>query len=447
MYLKIGIGEADITPPEGITGRIGLNHSLEVKHPIFARALVLKTAKDIITQVTCELVGHTTGTMNRIYSKIEKELGLDRNNIILTCTHTHSSPWIWDLQSKEAERFGINLLDWDWLDKIVDGCVKSIRFAIENIQPSILRIGSSKVKNVASNRVEVGARSSICKDDSLRNKPVGQIDPEVRVLSIYGLKNKLRALFVNYACHPSAYGGGKTKFVSPDFPYYASEFISSHFGRHIPMSYWMGCAGDINVGKFNACGSEEEVQRFGKRLADGILKSLDSSKEIKVKDDDIILLTKDLELSVGDWVEPIEEARVKFNNISNQVVNYLKKGDPIPLNLVNQWRMALKRLDVCLLSNSDKMKVRIYLWKLGNLFLVFVPGEWFVRYGLEMAKLSPKRHIWITTLTNIDLLYIPDREAMIHREWYGVNPVMRTISDESVDVLVGTVRNMIKQNE
>ena len=445
MHLEIGIAEADITPPEGITGRLGLDHTLSIKHPIFARTLVLKTEKGIFVQITCELVGHTIGTMNRIYSKLENELGLDRNKVILTCTHTHSSPWIWDLQSKEAERFGIKLLNWHWLDKVIDGCVKSVRLALKNIQPSILKIGSAVVKDVASNRVEVGPRWSICEDDSLRAKPIGHIDPEVRVLSVYDIEDELRALFVNYACHPSAYGGGKTKFVSPDFPYYASEFVSQHFGKHIPMSYWQGCAGDINVGKFNAHGSEEEVQGFGKRLAKGILKSLDNSKEIKVNADDIIFTTKDLELPVGEWVEPVEEARTKFDNISRQVKNYLEKKEPVPHNIVGQWRMAIKRLDVCLLSNSDKMKVRLYLWKLGNLSLVFVPGEWFVRYGQTLAKINPEIDVWITTLTNMDLLYIPDKESMLYRERYGVNPRMRTISDESVDIMVRAVQSMIKQ--
>ena len=444
MHLEIGIGEADITPPEGITGRLGLNHTLSTKHPIFARTLALKTEKDMVIQVTCELVGHTMGVMSRIYSKLENEVGLDRNKVILTCTHTHSSPWVWDLQAKETERVGIKFLDWDWLDKVINGCVKSVRLALENMQPSILKIGSAEVKDVASNRVEAGGRSSICKDDSLRAKPIGHIDPEVRVLSIYDIEDKLSTLFVNYACHPSGYGGSKTKFVSPDFPYHASQFVSAHFGRAIPMSYWQGCAGDINVGKFNAHGSEKEVQEFGKRLADGVLKSLDNSKEIKINADDIIFTTKDLELPVGDWVESVEEARTKFDSISRQVKNYFEKKEPVPDNLVQQWRMAIKRLDVCLLSNSDKMKVRLYLLKLGNLFLGFVPGEWFVHHGQALAKINPETNIWTTTLTTMDLLYIPDNEAMLRREWYGVNPEMRTISDESVDIMVKTVQDMIR---
>jgi len=441
VYFEVGIGETEITPPEGITGRLGINHTLYIKHPIFARALAFKTKQGIIVQITCELVGLTRGTISRIHTKLENELGLDRNNIILTCTHTHCSPWIWDLQAKEAEQVGIKLLDWHWLDKVIQGCVKSAQIAIENFQPSILKVGVAKVKDVASNRIELGWRGSICTDSFAKAKGIGYIDPEIRVLSVYNIKGEIRALFVNYSCHPSSYGGGKTQFVSPDFPYYASRFISKHFEQNIPMSYWQGCAGDINVGKFNIQGSEEEVQGFGKRLAEGILRALNDSKEIKSSN--IIFKTKDLELAVGEWVESIDEARNKFNNLSHQVKTYLERKKPVPDNLVSQWRMAIKRLDVCLLSNSKKMKARLYLWKIGKLCLVFVPGEWFVHYGGQFSKLTNQLNIWITTLTDIDLLYIPDRKVMQHREWYGVNSKMRTISDKSIYTLMKTTKDLL----
>jgi len=187
------------------------------------------------------------------------------------------------------------------------------------------------------------------------------------------------------------------------------------------------------------------VQGFGKRLAEGILRALNDSKEIK--SNNMIFKTKDLELPVGEWVESIDEARNKFNNLSHQVKTYLERKKPVPDNLVSQWRMAIKRLDVCLLSNSKKMKARLYLWKIGKLCLVFVPGEWFVRYGEQFSKLTNQLNIWITTLTDIDLLYIPDRKVMQHKEWYGVTPRVRTISDKSIDTLMKTTKDLLLLSE
>lgn len=448
-HLEIGIGEADITPPAGITGRLGLDHFLERKHPISARALAVRAKTGIIAQVTCELVGHTAGTVDRIYSRLENELGLDRDSVILTCIHSHCSPWTWDLQAKEAERVGIAPLDWRWLDKVVDGCVESVRRALGNVQPSILKAGSAEVTDVASNRVEGGSegsiRGSICRDTALRAKPTGAIDPEVRILSVHNLNGEPRALFVNYACHPSGYGGGKTLFVSPDFPYHACKFVSEHFGRAIPMSYWQGCAGDINVGKFNAGGSEEEVQGFGERLAHGVLNALEHGREIGGGAHNASLRVRDLELPVGDWVEPVDEARTRFDEVSREVKAFLEENQPVPCALVGRWRMAIKRLDVCLLSKSDKMDARLYLWKLGDLGLLFVPGEWFVRHGQKLACANPELDVWTTTVTNMDFLYTPDAQAMEHPEWYGVAPSMRTISNQSVHTLVRAAEDMIRE--
>ena len=309
----IGVGKADITPPMGIVGRQGLNHTLDLAgHPCLAKALYIEGSAPgsgssqsnyPILQITCELVGLPGSVIQAIHERLENEMGIHSTRVILTATHSHSSPWVWDVQDREASLYGFELLDRVYLEKIIAGCLEAAKTAKEDAAPRLLRSGAAVVRDVASNRVQFGWRGSICRDNRLRDMPVGDIDPSVRILAICSVDGEPLALIANYACHPSSYGGGRTLFSSPDFPYHAEACLKEHFGREIPLFYWMGCTGDINPGKFVAEGSHAESMALGKRLADGIMAAWQTSSA----------LAADVHINHTTWTCPLETGLSRSN--------------------------------------------------------------------------------------------------------------------------------------
>ncbi len=105
-------------------------------------------------------------------------------------------------------------------------------------------------------------------------------------------------------------------------------------------------------------------------------------------------------------------------------------------DLVQRWRKAIKRLDVCSIARDGDLKTRVHLLAVGDLKALFVPGEWFNKLGREVCDRFAPLPVWITTLADFDLLYLPDRRSRSRGDWYGVSPEMRTISDDGIDRLV-----------
>jgi hypothetical protein len=439
--LHVGIGDSDITAPAGSVGRLGLEHNLgKAPHPCRAKALYLsngaRAAPARALLVSCEVVGLTRGVAALVRAELQRRLGLPEELAILTATHTHCSPWLWDLEDREARSEGMELLDGAYLRLLIAGCADAAAQAVRQARPRPLSLGSATVRAVASNRVQFGFRGSVCADARLRAQPEGDIDPVVRAL-VVGNIDRPDAVIANYACHPSGYGGGKTGFASPDFPHYAEQALSRFYGTAVPLHYWMGCAGDINPGKYVAEGSDGEVRALGERLAEGIIAACRTSETV---DGPLVVRHLDLRLPAGGWIDGEAKARDRFRSVCAEV---RASGRPLDAGLVHRWRMAIKWLDKSLLARDGFFDARVHMVGLGPARLLFTAGEWFHAFGLELAGLGLPGKVWVTTLADMDLLYMPDRGSRGRPASYGVDPSMRTIRDDGVDTLFRAMAGLV----
>ncbi len=426
--LKAGIAKKDISPEKALPGRLGLNHLIHPHHDISSKALALSNGDEKHVIISCEIVGLTGSENRKIREAVTAETGIPGENIVIVCTHTHASPWVWDLQHEQAEMQGFNVLDKQWMDKVIENASSAAVEAVENLKSAQLRLGKAGVEKVASNRVDPVTRWSICADDEIRNAPDGLIDPETRVISVHH-NEKPEAVFANYACHPSAYGGGRTKKVSPDFPYFAEKDLREKLGEDFFAAYWQGCAGNINSGKYVKEGSEEEVAVLGLRFKEAVEKALE--KPVSTTEEGYEFKYKKFKLPVGDFVKSPEEAQKLFVEMSKR----LKRQDSISEQEVFDWRALLKKLDVSLVSDGKSMEIEFQLFRFKDFDLFFVPGEWYVQLYFNLKRQSDERELILTTMNNFDLLYIPDRESMVNKDWYGVRTGMRSLGDESAVAL------------
>ena len=208
--IKAGFAVKDISPVNPAQGRLGLNHMIKPHHPICAKAVALKNSMGTYIFIACEIVGLTKSENAAIRDLISKATEIPAKNIVITGTHTHASPWIWDLQDTEARKMGFEVLDREWMDKVIEQSAAAGIQAVNSISLYKVKFGMAKTNGIASNRVAPVTRWSICADEEIRNAPVGLVDPNVRVLSFYDENDIPVFMFNNLACHPMAYGGGKT---------------------------------------------------------------------------------------------------------------------------------------------------------------------------------------------------------------------------------------------
>ena len=435
--INAGFSEKDISPEYPVPGRLGINHMIEPYHPIKAKAVALLIDGIKHLFIVCEIVGLTISENMEIRKQINEKTGIPIGNIVITCTHTHASPWIWDLQYEVARKYGYEVFDVRWMKKVIANTAKAGVEAAGAVSECLVKYGEAPTEGIVSNRVDPVTRWSTCFDDEIRNAPEGIVDRDVRVLAFTDTKGTPKFIFTNLACHPSAYGGGKTLKVSPDFPYITERHLKDKYGENLIVAYWQGCAGNINSGKYLKEGSEEEVLEIGKRFFNAVDSALSDSEFIST--DNISYYSEKFRLPAGAFVKTPEEAEEYFA----EYCRYMEEKGEIDDQDIHHWRRRIKQLDVSLLSGGKSMEMEIQFLKIGNLDLLFVPGEWYVQLYQRLAEADKPRRLVVTTVNNFDVLYIPDEGSMSHKEWYGVKTDMRSLGDDSAIKLFEKAKSII----
>jgi len=425
-YIKVGMGKENISPKKPTIGRIGINHIIKPFHAIYSKAVAFEYNNKLYLNIVCEVVGLTKKTNEKIKEQIVKKCKINKENIIITSTHTHSSPWIWEIQAEEAKKEGLQVIDYEWFDKFINNTISAGIKAINNLDEVIIKYGEAKVKDVAYNRVQKSGEK-------------GFIDPYVRTISIYNKDGKIKGILANYSCHLNAFGGGDTKRISPDFTYYTEKELLKEYNEDVMLFYWQGFAGNINTGSYSEKGKIEKVKEIGLRFAEGIKKAINKSNNVFEKEISITYKYKNFFLPTGDFIKPVDEARKVFIEKTNEI----KKTQP-DYNAVYWWRVTIKKLDVSIISEENGMEIEVQILKLNKTWIIFLPGEWFVEIYFEIKRKFKDINLIVVTLNNFDLLYIPSKEAMSHKDWYGVDKRMRTIDDEAVKTLIQKVKLLLE---
>ncbi len=435
--MKAGFYKENISPEYPVPGRLGLAHMIEPYHDIFAKAVAFLDNDEIVLIISFEIVGLTKGLNIAIKEGINKQTNINKENIILLGTHTHSSPFVWDLQALQAKEYGLHVLDEPWLQKVINGGIKAGVKAINSLSTCTMYSGSAPTTGIVSNRVHPVTRWSICEDDDIRNAPVGLVDNIVRIIKV---ENETGSIILsNLACHPTAFGGGKTLHVSPDFPYVAERELKTDYEIDF-LIYFQGSAGNSNSGKFNKYGSEKEANIIGHQYAIAINNALTNLKKVSQT---FSYSYKEQSLPVGSFVNDVATAKEKFREKSMAIKEKMDNNLPFEDD-VWHWRLALKQLDVSLLSNGHEIKIDVQRLTFGSLNLIFVPGEWYVENYFALCKLYPDKEIILTTLNTFDLLYIPDESNFDKHDWYGVKPSMRVLGNEGVLQLMELTASLLK---
>jgi len=435
--ISAGFSEKDISPDYPVPGRLGINHMINPHHPIKAKAVALDIKGKKHLFIVCEIVGFTISENTKIRNIICGSSDIENENIVITCTHTHASPWVWDLQDTVARKYGYEVLDRKWMNKVMEGTASAGIDALESMINCKVQYGIAPTERIVSNRVDPVTRWSICADDEIRNAPEGVVDKNVRTVSFTDESGKLRFIFANLACHPTAFGGGKTLKVSPDFPYIAEQHLKKKYNKDLIVAYWQGCAGNINSGKYIKEGSEDEVDATGLRFFEAIDNALESSSELDTEE--LSYSYNRFSLPAGDFVKSPGEAEEYFA----EYCSYMEEKGRIDDQDVHNWRRRLKQLDVSLLSKGESMEMEMQLLRIGDTDMLFVPGEWFVQHYMNLSEYNKGRKLIVTTLNNFDLLYIPDESSMPNDEWYGVKTDMRSLGNSSTIKLYEKAKDML----
>ena len=235
--LRVGASRVDITPSD-LTGLTNMWRTpLEkVRDRIYVRVLVLAGGSTTAALVAADLLefGDTTSLRERI----EREVGIPADSILIAPTHAHTTPRVGVLSAGASAVAG-GPATAAYTVKVYADIVEAVRQAKAGLQPARFGIGKG-MSDVNVNRDEYTPRGYIW-----GNVLDGPSEKTVWVARFEKPSGEPIAFFINHGVH-SVVMGPDTRELTGDLGGAVSRFVEEYYGEDVVALWTVGAAGDQN---------------------------------------------------------------------------------------------------------------------------------------------------------------------------------------------------------
>jgi neutral ceramidase len=358
IQLQAGTYVTDITPPlevglltSSVKGTYAPFES--VRLPLKARVLVLQYGKEMVAIVSLDLLSLNDTSVGGWQHFKEALAGpIPAERIIVTCTHTHNAP-----ESGALSELYLTETYRSWLMTVQHKINHAITQAAEALRPCQLSVASAKLEAHSLQR-RIPTAAGIAMSDAMQ--PIAPalllrepVDRRVHMLSLHGTEGDTIATIVHAICHPVH--EMCMLHISPDFPGEMCIALEAAGEYGMPM-FLNGAAGDINPPTVSL--GPAHAREHGLALA-----ALVQQKAAEAVTD----------TSVFEFIH----AECQFA---------IRPGSGI--------------------SNKEDALAKLNIIRIGELAIVFLPGEPFIELAYEIEKNSPFEHTIIVGYAENNIGYI-----------------------------------------
>lgn len=453
--LRVGVAQADITPPLGfpIAGYYHERLAEGKIDPLWAKAIVLRDGKEQAAIVVCDLTGISRDLCEIVRQEASHKTGIPMAAIAVSATHSHTAPdytrHLYDYLDSEKGRAGSNPstagqdTERPYAAKLVGGIVQAIVEANANCAPT--KVSACAVPQetpVSFNRRFVMKDGSVQTWRNLADPKVvraaGPIDPEVNIVTFGSAAGSVSAVLSNFALHLDTVGGLKW---SADYPFFIEKAVREHLGQDVVSIFGTGCCGDIN----HSDPSRRERNKtdfignaLGATIQSGLGKTVELDRhELRVRSRIVQLplqeVTPEALARSGQLLRLIQEGgKVEFLDqvtaYKTMMMSQFRKETMTP-GIQKQIGWGLTRAWTGI---GDSLPVDVQTICIGEeVAIVFLPGEIFVDLGLAIKRASPYRHTLIIELSNsVETIYVPTRAACAGGSYEVTNSTVKPGSGE-----------------
>lgn len=381
---RAGIARVCITPdlPCEMAGYFHSRIATSVARDLYATALVLENGGECLVMVSCDLIAMTDEICGPAFAEAERRYGVPLAHCVACATHTHTGP--------EVRHGSAVPCCEEYIPKAAALLTQAVVDAFENRFEAVLCVGATRAPGLAHNRLSRCADGSeIFGRQSLGSPVIGAAGPEddaVQTLSIYDTAKTLRAVAVNFACHPDISGGGKAQAIDADWPGEMADYLGRILGPDVVCMFWQGTAGDINHADHRA--TAPRWQPGGRStVARGVAGSALYALETAVPLGNLALAACRQELEIPYYVRDatlfalLDELKAKG-----------AAGTYFEQNLV-------RRIEAW--PNDGKTdRIAVSCLRIGDLAIAALPGEIFTGWGLEIKSYSPAKYTFVVELAS-----------------------------------------------
>ena len=426
---QAGVAKTVITPPTAMwmSGYASRTKPAEGRiHDLYAKALAISDpAGHKCLIVTMDLVGIDRTTSKAICDQLKSKHGLQRSDITISSSHTHSGPIV-----------GRNLMSMYSLD---DENKRLVTEYTKFLCSSILKISADALAGLGPAKLQFGSGQATFAVNRRNNREpdvpalraagqlVGPVDHDVPVLVVRAPDGALRTVLFGYACHATVLSGMDW---CGDWPGFAQLEIERRHPEATAM-FIAGCGADQNPLPRKTV---ELAADYGKQMADGVDR----------------VLAGPMQPVKGSLRTSYREIDLAFDQLpSKEQVEADLKSENVYIA-----RRAVHLLDAISRDGqlSPTYPYPVQMLRLGDLQVVTLGGEVVVDYAVRLKNELPGSTIWIGGYCNDVMAYIPSvrvlqeggyegETAMIY---YGL-PTKWSAAVE--DDIVKSVKELAEQTE
>ena len=419
---KAGVAKVKITPEESMwmAGYAFRDHPSEGKlTDLWAKALLLEDAKGKrAVMISVDLVAIRQVISEPVRNRIEKQFGLNRSQILINASHTHSgpetrtAPHIFTLEKKELDKIE------RYAKKLEDQLVNLVGEAIKNLEPVSLASENGQ------SRFQVNRRNNDENTIALQTELKGPNDFAVPVIKVTNKSGKIIAIAFGYACHNTVLN---TYDWSGDYAGFAQIELEKRYPGTTAL-FFQGAGADQNPLPRRTVAL---AQQYGETLAAAVDRVL--KETMKPLSPVLNLSYSEIDLKFEKNSPTASELKAIMSDASD-TPDYLKANAKV---LLSQLEKGEK------LMTSYPYPVQV--WKLGEQSIVTLGGEVLVGYANELKKLFGQ-DIFVYGYSNDVMAYIPTSTVWKEGGYEGSrSPIFTTPWVSNIeDVIITEVKRLAK---
>ncbi len=376
---SVGVAKVDITPdyPVRLNGfLVRKQESVGIRQPIWAKAVAIGQGSEAALLITLDGLGIPAEITAKVGAQLKEQGGLDPARLSITASHTHTGPMI---NGCAPNIFGepIPAEDQAHIDRYT-----------QEFTDKLTQVGLAALADRRESTLHWGiGQAKFAKNRRDKNGP---FDHDLPLLVIRDLNNKVRMIYVSYACHCVTLSEPR---IGGDWAGCAQAQIEKRYPGVIAMTS-VGCAGDQNPlggvmnDRFDVAEQQgEEIAAEVERLMSQPLRPVSGSLHIA---------NKEIQLPLDKLPTRAEfEAQAKLNTPPG----YFAKVQLAKLDRGEKLR--------------EQIDYRIQTWSFGDsLAVVFLPGEVVSEYGLRLKSELDGRRVWVNAYANACPCYIPSEKVL-----------------------------------
>lgn len=397
MSLSAGVAVRDISPRQPLF-LVGYPHeprnSTGIHDPLLASALYLYDGTTPLVLVAVDILFVPGESVRICRNAISKATGVPSGNILISAIHTHSGPVTSEVLAWKNDPV-VPPPDPNYLEQFHRGIIEAAVAAYANAEPARLAVTRAIAEGVGGNRLD----------------PNGVFDSEVGLVAIRRQRDdRWLALNLIYGMHPTVLHED-SRLVSSDFPHFTRRQIAEAF-PDLTTLYHLGPCGNLSPRHHVKAQTFAEAERLGRRLGASVERALCSLTPDDFCDELKLAATlREVELvansfpSVAEAEVSLHQARERHEQLKRSGASRaeVRTAECVIFGCEEALTLAQAQASGELAKWQERYRrAEVQVLRIGDLFLVALPGEQFVEYGLELKQLAPCR-AFIISLANGEL--------------------------------------------